>query len=42
VVDAWEGVVYSKVRTVPDSAWIVEFAIPLRTLRFAASDAPQA
>lgn len=41
VVDAWEGVVYSKVRTVPDSAWIVEFAIPLRTLRFARSDAPQ-
>ncbi len=33
VIGAWDGVVRTKV-TVSDSAWVVEMAIPLTTLRF--------
>jgi hypothetical protein len=41
VVDAWEGVFWSRARIVPDTGWIVEMAIPMRTLRFNASTGPQ-
>jgi hypothetical protein len=41
VVDAWEGVIFTKTRIVPDSGWTVELAIPLKTLRFDASKSPQ-
>jgi hypothetical protein len=40
VVDAWEGVMRAKT-TVSDTAWVVEIAIPFRTLRFAKSSEPQ-
>ena len=40
IVDAWEGVIRSKT-VIGDSAWAVEIAIPLTTLRFAKSSEPQ-
>ena len=45
IVDAWEGVIDVKTRvvrtTAGDSAWTVEMAIPLRTLRFDGSHPTQ-
>jgi hypothetical protein len=46
IVEAWEGVLEVKTATVRtasgDSAWIVEMAVPLRTLRFDAGQPVQA
>lgn len=41
VVEAWEGVFWSRTRIIPDSGWVVEMAIPMRTLRFNPATGPQ-
>ena len=41
VVEAWEGVFWSRTRIARDTGWIVEMAIPMRTLRFNPGTGPQ-